>query len=110
MSHSALTRPLLERPLWVRVDSDLTVGNRGGDFLGTIERTTVGFVALDGRGDPAGLFPTRKRAQQALTSLSGASLVRRRARARRAGFAAATGAGSVALALALTAGALAPVL
>ena len=50
MSHSALTRPLLERPLWVRVDSDLTVGNRGGDFLGTIERTRAGFVALDGHG------------------------------------------------------------
>lgn len=110
MSISAAPRTRLERPLWVRVSGDLSVGNCGGNFLGTVERTTVGFVAVDGRGEPAGLFATEKSARQALTTMTGERIEKRRRRARSAGFAAATGAGSVALALALTAGALAPVL
>lgn len=103
-----LSLPRVDRPLWVRVSPDLVVGNCAGEFLGTVETTTVGFVAVNGRGEPAGLFATRKDAQRALTSTSGPRLSKRRARAERVGFVAATGAGAVAIGLALTAGATVP--
>lgn len=110
MTTTAHPRPSSDRALWVRVGEGLSVGNRNGNFLGTIERTTAGFVALDGRGEPAGLFPDEKSARRALTSTSGPALLRKRARLRRVQFASATGAGAVALTLALTAGALAPLI
>jgi hypothetical protein len=96
------------RPLWVAVAAGLTVGSCDGNFLGTIERTSTGYVAMDGCGDPVGFFPTRKAAQRALGSRG--RLSTRRERAERVGFAAATVGGTVAGTLALTAGALAPML
>jgi len=110
MSLSTVSRPLVERPLWVPVSPGLITGNCAGDFLGTVEQTTAGFVAVNGLGEPAGLFATEKDAKRALTSQSSSRLMKRRAEIRRVEFAAATGAGTVALALALTAGALAPMI
>jgi hypothetical protein len=103
-------RPFPPRPLWVAVAPGLTVGSCEGNFLGTIERTSTGFVATDGCGDPVGFFPTRKSAQQALGSRPRGRLSTPRERAERIGFVAATVGGTVAGTLALTAGALAPLL
>lgn len=86
------------------------VASSAGDLFGTIERTTAGFVAVDRRGDAAGLFADEKAARRALTSASGPQLMKKRARLRRLQFAAATGAGVIAALLALTAGALAPLI
>ncbi len=106
MSLTSDVRPLLERPSWVPVSSDVVAGSRAGRFLGTVERTSVGFVAVDGEGEPRGLFDSRKRAQDALAALSPAQ----RERVERAGFLAASTAGALAATLALAAGALAPLL
>ncbi|HYI51641.1 MAG TPA: hypothetical protein VEX42_08720 [Microbacterium sp.] len=110
MTVASATHALRERPLWVRVNSTLAVGSSRGEFLGTVERTTAGFVAVNGRGEPAGLFATERRAQQALTTMTGVRMEKRRDRMQRVEFAAATGAGAVAVTLALTAGALAPMI
>lgn len=108
MSAITTARPTSERALWVRVSGELSVGNRAGDFLGTIERTTAGFVAVNGRGEAAGLFADEKSARRALTTSSGPALIARRSRRDRVQFRAATGAGALAATLALTAGALVP--
>ena len=102
--------PFPARPLWVAVAPGLTVGSCDGNFLGTIERTTAGFVATDGCGDPVGFFPTRKSAQQVLGSRWRGRSSTRRERVERVGFVAATAGGTIAGTLALTAGALAPML
>jgi hypothetical protein len=106
MSIPSAVRPLLERPNWVPVNSDVVAGSRGGSFLGTVERTTVGFVAVDDRGEPRGFFDSRKRAQEALAALPPGQ----REKIERAGFLAASTAGALAAGLALIAGALAPLL
>lgn len=86
------------------------VASTAGDFFGTVERTTAGFVAVDRRGEATGLFADERTARRALTSASGPQLIKKRARVRRLQFAAATGAGAIAATLALTAGGLAPLI
>lgn len=104
MSLTTAVRPLLERPSWVPIAPDVVVGRRGGSVLGRVERTTAGYVAVDGRGEPLGLFETRRRAQSSLASPPPAE----RERLERAGFLAASTAGAVAATLALIAGTVAP--
>lgn len=101
MSLTTTVRPLLERPSWVSVAPDVVVGRRGDSLLGTVQRTTAGYVAVNRAGEPLGLFESRKRAQSSLSAPPHAE----RERLERAAFLAASTAGAVAASIVLIAGA-----
>lgn len=54
------------RTRWTEVESGFHVGNRPGEFVGTIRRVTDGYAAHDHTGHPVGTFPTLPRARSAV--------------------------------------------
>jgi hypothetical protein len=109
MSAAQTTFALGARSHWTEVEEGFHVGNRGGEYAGSVSKVEDGFVAFDGIGTPVGRFPTVEQARASVDSVvpAGEPPAVRVARAR-LGMTAATIAAGVAGTLLLTAGVLAP--
>lgn len=98
--------PGTRRILWVRVTSDLTVGNVEGSYVGCIDRVRDGFVPVNAHGEPLGRFDTLTQAKTALASERRPKRRGSRDSFDRVAFAAATATGAATILFAATLGAL----
>lgn len=96
-----------DRITWAKVERDLHVASRDGEYVGMVEATADGwFVAFDGWSTPIGRYPDLRAAKASLRSTESPRNVRRRRVRHRAAVTAATVSGAAAASLALTAGVL----
>jgi hypothetical protein len=79
--------PETRRTTWTEVDPGFYVANRGGEFIGYVDRAQGAYVAFDGTSALLGRFPSLTRAQVAVLGSDAAPARPRRSTLRTAALA-----------------------